>query len=76
MYPLANPNLLTARERAVLSLIAQGHQNKEIARALGITTGTVECHVHSILKKLGVTTRLQAALLATRQDLLGDRVAD
>ena len=76
MLTRADTNRLSTREREVLGLLAQGRQNKQIAQILGITPGTVECHMHSILKKFGVSTRLQAALLATRQDLLGDRVAD
>ena len=67
---------LTTREQAVLSLMAQGRQNREIAERLGIASGTVESHVHHILCKLGVSSRLQAVLLATRQDLLAERAAD
>lgn len=57
---------LTARERQVLDLIAQGLTNKTIARDLGIGPGTVKAHVEKVIAKLGVTDRTQAAVLATR----------
>lgn len=55
---------LTEQEDRVLSLIAEGCSNKMIARRLGISDGTVRVHVRSLLKKLGVQNRTQAALLA------------
>jgi DNA-binding NarL/FixJ family response regulator len=61
---------LTARERDVLSLIAQGRSNKRIALELGISEKTVKTHVGHVLAKLGVTDRTQAALLAVRHGLL------
>lgn len=54
---------LTDRENAVLSLITQGCSNKVIARKLGISDSTVRVHVRSVLKKLGVQNRTQAALI-------------
>ena len=57
---------LTPREQDVLQLISQGQSNKEIAMALHITEGTVKGHVSSILDKLGVSDRTQAALVAVR----------
>jgi NarL family two-component system response regulator LiaR len=63
------PNLLatlTDREMDVLRLITQGHSNKEIASTLHLTEGTVKGYVSTILGKLQVTDRTQAALYAVR----------
>lgn len=57
---------LTARERQVLALVAQGLTNKAIARDLGIGPGTVKAHVEKVIAKLGVADRTQAAVFATR----------
>ena len=51
----------------MLELVARGLPNKLIARELGIAEKTVKAHVSSILAKLGVTDRTQAALLAVRR---------
>ncbi|WP_449349313.1 response regulator [Streptomyces shaanxiensis] len=62
---------LTARERAVLMLIAEGLANVDIGTRLHMSTGTVKGHVSTILAKLEVSSRVQAALLAERAGLLG-----
>ena len=59
-------NNLTARQRVVLTLLAQGKSNKRIAGELEISEITVKAHVSSILKKLGVSNRVQAALEARK----------
>ena len=61
---------LTDREREVLTLIARGLANKLIARELSISEKTVKAHVSSILGKLGVSDRTQAALYAVRSGLV------
>jgi DNA-binding NarL/FixJ family response regulator len=58
---LAGSNL-TARERSILGLLAKGSSNKVIARALGIHDTTVRVHVRSVLRKIGVHNRTEAAL--------------
>ena len=60
---------LTRRELEVLRLISQGKSNKEIARELHIQEGTVKGHVSTILAKLGVLDRTQAALFAIQHGL-------
>lgn len=60
---------LTARELEVLRLVAQGHANQEIAEELVIGEGTVRTHVSSILSKLHLANRTQAALYALREGL-------
>jgi DNA-binding NarL/FixJ family response regulator len=61
---------LTPREREVLGLIGRGMPNKIIARELSLSEKTVKAHVSSILAKLGVTDRTQAALYAVREGLV------
>lgn len=60
---------LTARERDVLAEIALGRSNREIARSLMLAEKTVKTHVSSILMKLSVEDRTQAALYAVRHGL-------
>jgi DNA-binding NarL/FixJ family response regulator len=62
---------LTPREREVLALLGRGMANKVIARELSLSEKTVKAHVSSILAKLGVTDRTQAALYAVRAGLVG-----
>lgn len=54
----------TPREKEVLDLIAEGLNNKQIARRLDLSEGTVKVHVKHLLKKLGLRSRLEAALWA------------
>ena len=68
--PPSEPPGLTQREQEVLTLIATGKSNPEIAQSLFITTGTVRVHVHSILHKLGVRDRTQAVILAMQNGWL------
>lgn len=64
------PEPLTERETEVLTLLASGRANKEIARDLQIGEKTVKTHVSNILGKLGVQSRTQAALYAVRTGLV------
>ncbi len=61
---------LSAREREILKLVAAGHDNKEIGQRLFIGQSTVKTHVSSILEKLRVENRVQAAVYAIRHGLV------
>jgi DNA-binding NarL/FixJ family response regulator len=63
---------LTERERAVLVLIAEGLSNTDIGARIHVSVGTVKDHVSSILTKLRVGSRVQAALVAERAGLLAE----
>jgi DNA-binding NarL/FixJ family response regulator len=63
---VAGLGALTAREREVLAQVAEGRSNREIARLLHMSEKTVKTHVSSVLAKLGVADRTQAALYAVR----------
>ena len=65
-----NPEALTDRETEVLKLLARGKANKQIADGLYVSEKTVKAHVSSILMKLGVQSRTQAALYAVRTGLV------
>jgi DNA-binding NarL/FixJ family response regulator len=67
----AAPAPLTAREQSVLSLLAQGKTNAEIAQALGASVGTVKNHVHNIMAKLRVQSRGEAVAWAWRHGIDG-----
>ncbi|HEU0004826.1 MAG TPA: response regulator transcription factor [Terriglobia bacterium] len=66
---------MTKREREVIELIAEGLSNKEIAERLNIATYTVKSHVHNILDKLALHTRLQVASYAHTQGTSGTQSA-
>lgn len=61
---------LTRREKEVLSYLAQGYSNKEIARDMELQVATVKLHVGGVCKKLGAKNRTQAALLAHQYGLV------
>jgi len=61
---------LTPREREVLTLLARGNSNKEIARALDLEEITVKLHVRSIFRKLDVRNRVEAANAARRLEIV------
>jgi len=63
-----HPVGLSHRERQILSLVAFGLRNKEIAQELSISEATVENHLHHIFEKLGVNNRVQAASYAFRNN--------
>ncbi|HSD66936.1 MAG TPA: LuxR C-terminal-related transcriptional regulator, partial [Vicinamibacteria bacterium] len=67
--PVAVPKAppLTDREKEILRWVAAGLQNKEIAHKLGISLATVRNHIHNILEKLDVHSKLEAVSLAFRQ---------
>jgi len=68
--PSKDASQLTMREKEVLQLIVNGLSNKEIAHRLNITLRTVKAHVSSILTKLNVSDRTQAAVLAIQEKFL------
>ncbi len=67
---------LTPRELEILVHVAEGFSNKAIARALSITDGTVKLHVKAILRKLGIHSRVEAAVLAVENGLGKKRASD
>jgi len=63
---------LSPREREVLRYIAEGANNKETAKALGISVRTVETHRDSLMKKVGIKTIAGLTRLALRSGLISD----
>ena len=59
---------LTSREREIVALISEGMSNKEMAERLHIATFTVKSHIHNILEKLALNTRLQIAAFTRREN--------
>ena len=70
------PDSLTPREKEVLSLLAPGRTNKEIAGVLVVSPGTVKNHVQHIIRKLGVSDRTQAAVRAFEAGLLNSETSN
>jgi DNA-binding NarL/FixJ family response regulator len=67
----ATPDVrITARELEVLRLVARGRQNKEIARELAVTERTVKFHLSALMRKLGVSNRVEAVSAAIRLGLI------
>jgi two-component system, NarL family, response regulator len=66
--------VLTKREQEILALVSIGKSNQEIANILYIATGTVRVHVHTILSKLSVRDRTQAAILAIKNGLVDPKL--
>lgn len=60
----------TAREREVARLVSQGLGNRDIAKQMGVTEGTIKAYLYSIFRKTGVANRTQLALRAV--ELIGD----
>lgn len=65
---------MTRREQDVIKLIAMGRSNKEIARDLNIAVHTVKSHVHHILEKLALHTRLELASFAHTNEMAGEYI--
>ncbi|WP_346109421.1 response regulator transcription factor, partial [Pseudonocardia alni] len=64
--------VLTDRERTVLGLLGAGMSNAEIGRELHLVEGTIKAHVSTILDRLGLRNRVQAAIVAYEHDLIPD----
>ncbi|WP_250031392.1 response regulator [Paractinoplanes maris] len=62
---------LTPRERDVLALVGRGLSNQDIGLGLSLSEGTVKAHVSAILLRLGLSNRVQAAIVAYEADLIG-----
>lgn len=71
--PASSPRSLTRRQLDVLSLLADGRSNKEIARALGLAEGTVKLHVTAILKSFQANNRTQAVRIAWLSGVLAEK---
>lgn len=67
--PASELDKLTPREREILACLARGESNKVIARALDLAESTVKIHVQNILKKLDLSSRVQAAVFAVEHGL-------
>jgi len=74
--PLKEAVKMTRREQEIIGLIGQGMSNKEIAQDLNLATYTVKSHVHNILEKLALHSRLQVAAYSHSQKDQGSKSAD
>jgi DNA-binding NarL/FixJ family response regulator len=68
--PAAGPAELSARQREVLQLLAEGHTMKEIARLLKITPRTVAFHKYAMMEQLGVSSNAELVLAAIKQHII------
>lgn len=69
--PPSELDKLTPREREILSCLARGESNKTIARTLDVAESTVKIHVQNVLKKLNLSSRVQAAVFAVAHGISG-----
>lgn len=74
--PLKKAVKMTRREQEIIALIGKGMTNKEIAQNLNLATYTVKSHVHNILEKLALHSRLQVAAYSHSQQDPGNKSAD
>ncbi len=68
-----SPAKLSPREREIIEMLARGASNKEIARTLDLSESTVKIHVQGILRKLNLSSRVQAAVYAVEHGLVADQ---
>lgn len=68
-------NVLSLREFEVALLVAEGVSNKQVARQLGLSEGTVKLHVHSIFRKVGASTRYGLIKLGASSNAAANVVA-
>jgi DNA-binding NarL/FixJ family response regulator len=68
---LGDASELTAREREVLALVAEGLTNQQIAEVLGVAPSTIKSHVQNVILKLGASDRTQAAVMAVKAKMVG-----
>jgi len=66
---------MTSREKEVLRRIVAGQTTGQMSREMNVAASTLRAYVKNVLAKLGVHSRLEAAVLATREGLLGDQTA-
>lgn len=67
------PEKLSPREREIIAMLARGASNKEIARSLDLAESTVKIHVQGILRKLNLSSRVQAAVYAVEHGLVTEK---